>query len=67
MLDRAFMRRFFDQTESLKDDELAVKIEQVEQAMRTFPKGSEASADARFMLRHLRRESLQRHFNPQVQ
>lgn len=67
MLDKAFMRRFFDQTESLKDDDLAEKIEQVEKARRTFPKGSEAAADARFMLRHLRRESLQRNFNPQGQ
>lgn len=67
MLDKAFMRRFFDQTESLQDDALVEKIEQVEKAMRTFPKGSEASADARFMLKHLRRELLQRHFNPQVQ
>lgn len=67
MLDRAFMRRFFDQTESLQDDALAEKIEQVEMAMRAFPKGSEASADARFMLKHLRREVLQRQFKPQVE
>lgn len=67
MLDRAFMQRFFDQMGSLQDDALAEKIEQVEMARRTFPTGSEAAADARFMLRHLRRESLQRNFNPQLQ
>lgn len=65
MLDRSFLRRFFDQIDSLSDESLADKIAQVEKHRSAFPKGSEASMDAHFMLKHLRREMLQRHFKPQ--
>ncbi len=60
MLDRAFLRNFFDQLDASTDEQLAAKIDQVEKAMRSFPKGSEALMDARFVLRHLRRELLER-------
>lgn len=60
MLDRAFLRSFFDQIESFSDDEIQAKIAQVEKLKQTFAKSSEALADARFVLRHLRRELLQR-------
>lgn len=64
MLDKAFLRRFFDQLEALNDADLQAKIGQVEAAAKSFTKGSEAAADARFMLRHLRRELLERQFKP---
>ena len=64
MLDRAFLRAFIDQLESSSDEQLPMKIEQVEKAMRSFPKGSEALADSRFVLKHLRREMLERQFKP---
>lgn len=64
MLDKAFLRGFFDQIDSSSDEELESKIKQVETAARSFPKGSEASMDARYVLRHLRREMLQRQFKP---
>ena len=64
MLDRAFLRSFFDQIDSLSDESLADKIAQVEKHRSAFPRGSEASRDASFMLKHLRREMLQRHFKP---
>jgi hypothetical protein len=62
MLDRAFLRRFFDQLDESSDEQLAAKIAQVEKAMRSFPKGSEALMDSRFVLRHLRRELFERQF-----
>lgn len=62
MLDRAFMGRFFNQLEALTDEELQEKESAIETHMRTFSKGSEAHADARFMLKHIRRARLERLF-----
>ncbi len=62
MLDKAFMVRLFDQIESSTDDELISKIDAVERVSRSFPKGSEALMDARFMLKHMRRHLLERQF-----
>lgn len=62
MLDRAFMTNFFGQLESLTEPELMQKIEAVEKLERTFTKGSDAYHDARFMLKHLRRELIERLF-----
>lgn len=64
MLDRAFMTNFFGQLESSTDTELQQKIEAVEKLACTFTKGSDAYHDARFMLKHLRREMLERLFKP---
>ena len=62
MLDRAFMGRFFIQLEVLSDADLEEKESAINTHMRTFSKGSEALADARFMLKHIRRERLERLF-----
>lgn len=64
MLEKAFMVRLFEQIESSTDDQLIEKIDAVERVSRTFPKGSEASLDARFMLKHMRRHLLERQFQP---
>ncbi len=64
MLDRAFLRAFFTQLEESSDESVQAKIEQVISASKGFPKGSEAAQDARFLLRHLRREMLERQFKP---
>ena len=64
MLDKAFLRAFFDQIDSSSDEAMQTKIDQVVTASKGFPKGSEAAQDARFLLRHLRREMLERQFNP---
>ena len=64
MLEKAFLVRLFDQIESSSDDELIEKIDAVERVARTFPKGSEAQLDARFMLKHMRRHLLERQFQP---
>lgn len=66
MLDKAFMVRLFDQIESSSDDQLMEKIDAVERIERTFPKGSEAQMDARFMLKHMRRHLLERQFQPRA-
>lgn len=66
MLDKAFMVRLFDQIESSSDDQLMEKIDAVERIARTFPKGSEAQMDARFMLKHMRRHLLERQFQPRA-
>lgn len=66
MLDKAFMHRMFQQLESSTDAQLQEKIDAIEKHKRTFPKGSEALMDARFMLKHLRRELLERQFKPAV-
>jgi len=55
MLDKAFQRNFFGQVEALTGEELDKKIEAIQNVSKTFDKGSEAAADAKFMLRHLRR------------
>lgn len=62
MLDRQFLRRFFDQLDDSSDEQLAEKIAEIEKHVRNFPKGSEALLDARYLLKHLRRELLQRQF-----
>lgn len=64
MLDKAFMHRMFEQLETSTDAQLQEKIDAIEKHRSTFPKGSEASVDARFMLKHLRRELLERQFQP---
>ena len=64
MLDRAFLRAFFTQLEESSDESVQAKIDQVISASKGFPKGSEAAQDARFLLRHLRREMLERQFKP---
>jgi hypothetical protein len=66
MLDKAFMARLFDQIESSSDEQLIEKINAVESVARTFPKGSEALMDARFMLKHMRRHLLERQFQPRA-
>lgn len=66
MLEKAFMIRMFDQIESSPDDVLISKINEVERVSQSFPKGSEALADARFMLRHMRRHLLERQFQPRA-
>lgn len=66
MLDRAFMNRMFDQIESSSDDELAEKERSIARHAANFPKGSEALMDAKFMLRHVRRELLSRQFKTAV-
>lgn len=66
MLDKAFMVRLFDQIESSTDEQLIDKIDAVERVSRSFPKGSEALADARFMLKHMRRHLLERQFQPRA-
>lgn len=65
MLDKQFLRAFFDRIERLTNEELAEKIVQVEELQRTFSRGSEATTDARYMLKHLRRDALERQLNPQ--
>jgi hypothetical protein len=66
MLDKAFMARLFDQIESSSDEQLIEKIDAVERVARSFPKGSEALVDARFMLKHMRRHLLERQFQPRA-
>lgn len=66
MLDKAFMIRLFEQIESDSDEELSNKIEAVERVSKSFPKGSEALLDARFMLKHMRRQLLERQFKPRA-
>lgn len=63
MLDKAFMGHFFNQLGVLTDDELAVKEAAITKLLSTFEKGSDAQFDARFMLKHIRREQLERLFN----
>lgn len=58
MLDKAFIRRFFDQIEACSAEELDKKIAEVEKVKSMCPKGSEAYQDARFMLRHMYRMRL---------
>lgn len=64
MLDKSFLRVFFNQIDGSTDVELELKIAEVEKHMKSFPKGCEAISDARFMLKHLRREMLERQFKP---
>ena len=64
MLDKSFLNVFFNQIDVSTDDELMTKIAEVEKYMKSFPKGCEAISDARFMLKHLRREMLERQFKP---
>lgn len=66
MLEKAFMIRLFEQIESDSDQELSDKIEAVERVSKSFPKGSEALLDARFMLKHMRRQMLERQFKPRA-
>ena len=66
MLDKHFVRAYFDQIESLCEEELAGKISQIEKLRLTFTRGSEAHSDAAFMLKHIHRELLQRQFKPAV-
>lgn len=63
MLERAFQARFFSQVEVLTDDELDLKIQEVERLSTTFVKGTEASHDGRFLLRHMRRIRMERLLN----
>ncbi len=60
MLDRQFLRAFFDQIEQASDEQLQDKVEKVERLRRTLARGSEARLDADFLLKHLRREMLER-------
>lgn len=62
MLDKAFMRTFFEKIESFTDAELDEKVKQIEKFKLTLPKDCEARTDANFMIKHLRREMLERHF-----
>ncbi len=62
MLDRQFLARFFPQIEAFTEAELEEKIEHVERLMKTLNRGTEAALDAKFLLRHLRREKLDRLF-----
>lgn len=55
MLDRAFQAKFFGQIDALTDAELDEKIETVQTVSLTFNRETEAAADSKFMLRHLRR------------
>ena len=64
MLDKQFLRAFFNQVDASTDENLMEKIAEVERHMKAFPKGCEAISDARFMLKHLRREMLERQFKP---
>jgi hypothetical protein len=64
MLDKAFMRRFFDQIETLQEVDLVEKADQITKIQLALPKGCEARLDANFMLRHLRKELLERQFKP---
>jgi len=66
MLDKHFVRAFFDQIESLSEDELAGKITQIEKLRLTFTRGSEAQRDGAFMLKHIHKELLQRQFKPAI-
>lgn len=60
------MAGFFSQLETSSDEQLEEKIDAVTRVSRSFPKGSEAGLDARFMLKHLRRELLERQFKPRM-
>lgn len=60
MLDRQFQARFFQQLDGLTDAELDQKIQEVERLSKSFGKGSEASLDGRFILRHMRRTRMER-------
>ncbi len=62
MLDKAFMRVFFDQLETSSEDELLQKVQQIEKFKMSLPKDCEAFRDANFTLKHLRRELLERQF-----
>lgn len=68
MLDKQFLRSFFDQIEACTVEELDAKIAQIEGLIASgrpgIQRGTEAAHDARFMLKHLRRERLERLFNP---
>lgn len=64
MLDASFLRGFFNQMESSSDAEIEEKIAQVERLLKAVDRGSEAATDAKFLLRHLRRERLGRAFKP---
>lgn len=63
MLEKASQRRFFDRVEASSDEELDLMIEKTQQLAKTFAKGSEAEADAKFMKRHMLRIRAERHFN----
>ncbi len=64
MLEKAFIRRMFDVIEQASDEVLAEKEAAIAKHASTFPKNSEAAMDARFMLRHIRRERAERLFRP---
>ena len=66
MLDKEFLRGFFNQVDSLSGWALMEKITLLEKTRPLFVKGSEAHSDAGFLLKHLRREVLERQFKPQV-
>lgn len=63
MLDRAFLKAFFEKLEAYTVDELQTKIDEVEKVRKATSRGSEAHLDARFLLKHLRREQLARLLN----
>lgn len=63
MLEKAFQKRFFQQLEDLTDQELELKIEEVQKASQSFDRSCEAAADSRFMLRHMRRIRTERLFS----
>lgn len=59
MLERAFLRRFFDLVESMTVDQISEKIAQVEKVKSACVKGSEGYLDARYMLKHLHQRRLE--------
>lgn len=63
MLEKAFQRKFFESIESLTEAQLDEKIEAVQAAEKTFDRGTEASMDAKFMMRHMRRIRAERLFS----
>ena len=64
MLDRTFLRAFFEQLDSMSDADLEKKIAEVESVKRACTRGGEAEADARYMLKHMLRVRLERVFKP---
>lgn len=59
MLDRPFLRSFFDWLEAAALEELLEKRRELEGALQGF-REPEARRDARFLLKHINREILER-------
>lgn len=67
MLEKSFQAKFFAQVTGMTPEVLSEKIEAVEKTAKHFDRGTEASSDSFFMLRHMRRIRMEMMFSQNEQ